>query len=60
MGSNHGLLQWPLKRDPFAITHEGEGEFLAAFVVEFYLGIKIVMVYGLTKRLAGHCDNKVI
>lgn len=64
-GDLHGgkmvlLLKRPLEFNAFSVAHECEREFLAAFVVQFYLGIKIVMVYGLTKRLAGHCDYKVI
>ena len=64
-GDLHGgkralLLKRPLKRDPFAIAHEGQREFLAAFVVEFYLGIKFVVIDGFIKRFSGHCDYKVI
>ena len=60
MGSNHGLLQRPRKRDSFSIAHECEREFLAAFVVKFHLGIKYVVIDGFFERFAGHCDNKVI
>ena len=53
-------LKRPLEFNAFPIAHECEREFLAAFIVEFHLCIKFVVIDGFIKRLAGHCDDKVI